>query len=201
MATWLTGLAASVGTLIVTLIVTFAFNKVVALPNIVKEQKALVKAQEEQQKRDDYNRDIKIADLEQTLQDLANWRNQSISIQKQLREADTHIMQACEKINETMIANQELLTDRLDKLESRDKNSIRSDLLDAYRLFTNKDKNPMLAWTEMEHHAFFELVRDYEDLNGNDYIHTIVIPEINKLDVISLNDKTTLNELMSSRKF
>lgn len=201
MVTWLTGLAASVGTLIITLIVTFIFNKVVTLPNIVKEQKALVKVQEEQQKRNDYNRDIKIAALEQTLQDLANWRNQSISSQKQLQEADAHIMQACEKINETMIANQELLTDRLDKLENRDKNSIRSDLLDAYRLFTNEDKNPMLAWTEMEHHAFFELVRDYEDLNGNDYIHTIVIPEINKLDVISLNDKTTLNELMSSRKF
>ena len=39
MATWLAGLAASVGTLIVTLIVTFIFNKAVTLPNIVKKQK------------------------------------------------------------------------------------------------------------------------------------------------------------------
>ena len=57
----------------------------------------------------------------------------------------------------------------------------------------------MLAWSEMEHHAFFELVRDYEDLNGNDYVHTTVIPAMNELMVVSMSDKQTLAKLMSSR--
>ena len=50
----------------------------------------------------------------------------------------------------------------------------------------------MLAWSEMEHHAFFELVRDYEDLNGNDYVHSTVIPAVNELSVIPMTDKKAL---------
>jgi hypothetical protein len=52
----------------------------------------------------------------------------------------------------------------------------------------------------MEHHSFFELVHDYESLGGNDYVHSDVIPDMNKLRVIPMTDRTTLYELMSSRK-
>ena len=72
--------------------------------------------------------------------------------------------------------------------------------MDEYRLFTDETKNPMLAWSEMEHHAFFELVRDYEDLHGNDYVHSTVIPAINELEVIQMSDKARLLELMASRR-
>jgi hypothetical protein len=73
-------------------------------------------------------------------------------------------------------------------------------LLDEYRLFTDETKNPMLAWSEMEHHAFFELIKDYEDLNGNDYVHSTVIPAMNELMVVSMSDKVLLAKLMVSRK-
>ena len=52
----------------------------------------------------------------------------------------------------------------------------------------------------MEHHAFFRLVEDYEDLGGNDYVHSDVLPAMNKLEVVRMDDKQTLLALMSSRK-
>ena len=51
----------------------------------------------------------------------------------------------------------------------------------------------------MEHHAFFELVRDYEDLGGNDYVHSTVLPAMNELEVVLMSNKLRLAELMSSR--
>ena len=96
--------------------------------------------------------------------------------------------------------NQTILNNRLDRLEKREKNALRAKILSEYRLFTDENKNPMLAWSEMEHHAFFELVHDYEELNGNDYVHSTVIPAVNELDVISMDNKEALLKLMNSRK-
>jgi hypothetical protein len=58
----------------------------------------------------------------------------------------------------------------------------------------------MLAWSEMEHHAFFALVHDYEDLHGNDYVHNTVLPAMNELIVIPMSDKPALLQLMGSRR-
>ena len=106
----------------------------------------------------------------------------------------------CNEIKSSVLDSQNILNERLDRLEKREKNSIRAKLFDEYRLFTDETKNPMLAWSEMEHHAFFELVRDYEDLHGNDYVHSTVIPAVNELVVIPMADKKGLAELMASRR-
>ena len=95
--------------------------------------------------------------------------------------------------------NQRILNARLDKLERREKNALREKLLDEYRLMSSDKLNPSKCWSEMEHHAFFELVRDYEDLGGNDYVHSTVLPDMNRLEVIKMDDKTRLAELMASR--
>ena len=73
-------------------------------------------------------------------------------------------------------------------------------MLDEFRLFTDEHKNPMLAWSEMEHHAFFKLVHDYEALHGNDYVHSDVIPAMNRLAVIPMSNKEALMQLMQSRR-
>ena len=52
----------------------------------------------------------------------------------------------------------------------------------------------------MEHHSFFKLVKDYEDLGGNDYVHEVVLPEINRLHVIPMSDLEALKELYTSRR-
>ena len=66
--------------------------------------------------------------------------------------------------------------------------------------FTSKQKNPMQSWTEMERDAFFDLIKDYESLDGNGHVHSVVIPEMNMLDVIPMTDKKAIEELFHSRQ-
>lgn len=200
MPNWLTTVLTSVGTLLLTLTVTLIFNRVVGLPKEIKKQKEAEKAKEDQLKQENIARDAKIAALEAAVNALPKYRAQSKQIQTQLQNTDKEILAACSDIKNSVLENQHVLNERLDRLEKREKNSIRAKLLDEYRLFTDETKNPMLAWSEMEHHAFFELVKDYEDLHGNDYVHSTVIPAMNDLAVVSMSDKTTLLQLMNSRR-
>lgn len=200
MPDWLVSLLTSAGTVVLTLTVTLIFNKLVGLPKELKKQRALAEQQEEKQKQENCARDAKIAALEVAVNALPGYRAQSLQIQTQLQNSDKDILAACDDIKNGVLENQKVLNTRLDRLEKREKNAIRAKLLDEYRLFTDETKNPMLAWSEMEHHAFFELVRDYEELQGNDYVHSTVIPAMNELAVISMSDKVGLAKLMASRK-
>ena len=200
MPNWLITILTSIGTLLITLTVTFIFNKVVGWPKELKKQKELEKAKEAQIKQENCARDAKIASLEAAVNALPGYRAQSLQIQAQLQNTDKDILAACVDIKNSVLENQHVLNERLDRLEKREKNAIRAKLLDEYRLFTDETKNPMLAWSEMEHHAFFELIKDYEDLNGNDYVHSTVIPAMNQLTVIPMSDKQQLLLLMNSRR-
>lgn len=200
MSNWLITVLTSIGTLILTLTVTLIFNKLVGLPKLLKEQKEVEKVKASQLKQENCARDAKIASLESTINSLIVHKDQSLLAQAQLKNADKDILSICTEIKNNMLANQAVLNERLDRLEKREKNAIRAKLLDEYRLFTDETKNPMLAWSEMEHHAFFELVKDYEDLNGNDYVHSTVLPAMNELAVIPMSDKQSLLQLMNSRK-
>lgn len=196
----LIAILSSVGSVLISLTVTFIFNKVVGIPKELKKQREAEAAKEEKLKLENQARDAKIASLEAAVNALPGYRAQSLQIQQQLQSSDKDILNLCTEIKNGVVDNQKVLNERLDRLEKREKNAIRAKLLDEYRLFTDEAKNPMLAWSEMEHHAFFELVRDYEDLHGNDYVHSTVIPAINELEVIPMSDKTRLMELMTSRR-
>lgn len=197
---WLIAVLSSVGSILLSLTVTLIFNKVVGIPKELKKQREAEAAREEKLKLENQARDAKIASLEAAVNALPGYRAQSLQIQQQLQSSDKDILNLCTEIKNGVVDNQKILNERLDRLEKREKNAIRAKLLDEYRLFTDEAKNPMLAWSEMEHHAFFELVRDYEDLHGNDYVHSTVIPAINELEVIQMSDKKRLLELMTSRR-
>jgi hypothetical protein len=208
---WLQSLLAAAGTVLVSLILTFLFNKIVGWPKELKRQReeaaAAQKAREEaervkeeQHKKADAERDARIAAIESAISVLPSYRAQSLQIQQQLQSTDQEILTALTDIKDNMLTNREILNNRLDHLEGREKNSIRAKLMDEFRLFTDEHKNPMLAWSEMEHHAFFKLVEDYEGLHGNDYVHTDVLPAMNKLEVIPMNNKEALLKLMQSRR-
>lgn len=81
-------------------------------------------------------------------------------------------------------------TERLNKIEEenreRECNRLRDIILQNYRRYTNKVNNPSQSWTQMEHDNFFSLIRDYEKLNGNGFVHTIVIPAMESLRVIEV---------------
>lgn len=78
----------------------------------------------------------------------------------------------------------EILTIMQDKQERRERNKLRDKLLQSYRYYTDKERNPDQTWTKMESEAFWELFRDYEDMKGDGYIHTDVQPAMNLLKVI-----------------
>lgn len=196
MPAWLTGVLGAIGSILLSLTVTLIFNKAVGLPKEVKKQKKLAEAEKEQLKQENLVRDKKITAIET---DLPIFHQQSIKIRTELQETDKTILETCNKIQESVLTNQKILNQRLDRLEKREKNALRAKILADYRLFTCEEKNPKQAWSEMEHHSFFELVKDYEDLNGNDYVHSVVIPAMNKLEVIPMSDLVRLEEIYKSR--
>ncbi len=197
---WLVTALCSAGSVVITLTTTLLFNKFVGFPKELKKQKEAAALREQQLKQENQTRDIKIAALEQAVNALPSYRAQSLQIQQQLQTSDKDILQMCTEIQASVLENQKLLNRRLDRLEKREKNALRAKILDEYRLFTDDSKNPLRAWSEMEHHAFFELVRDYEELGGNDFVHSVVLPAVNELNVVSMSDKVSLAELMRSRK-
>jgi hypothetical protein len=196
MPAWLVGVLSAIGSILLSLTVTLIFNKAVGLPKELKKQKKLAEMEKEQLKKENQTRDKKIADIETNLPII---HQQSLKIRTELQETDKTILETCNKIQESVLTNQKILNQRLDRLEKREKNALRAKILADYRLFTCKEKNPKQAWSEMEHHSFFELVKDYEDLNGNDYVHSVVIPAMNELEVIPMSDLTNLEEMYKSR--
>lgn len=222
MPSWLITVLSAAGSVVLTLTITLLFNKLVALPNEIKKQRAAEQAahaareaalqteiaalrqaaeeKEEAHRKDDQVRDARIAALQAAVDALPSYRAQSLQIQTQLQTTDREILAACEAIQRGVADNQHVLNERLDRLEKREKNALRQKILQEHRLFTDDAMNPMKAWTEMEHHSFFELVKDYEDLGGNDYVHSDVLPDMNRLRVIQMSDRNTLYELMHSRR-
>jgi hypothetical protein len=149
---------------------------------------------ERQQQRDDIDEAL------EGVRNMPKYRAQSIQIQNELKQNDESILDTCKKIQQGVNDNQRILNERLDRLEDRERNALRAKILDMHRTFTSNKMNPMQAWSEMERDAFNDLITDYESLNGNGHVHTVVIPDMNKLRVILMSDKAALAELFHSRQ-
>ena len=80
--------------------------------------------------------------------------------------------------------------ERIQKMEEQERrrecNKLRDTLLQNYRYYTNKERNPSQSWTNMESEAFWDLFSDYEDLGGDGYMHTVVQPDMERLTVIEI---------------
>ena len=192
------GIVAAV-TCLASLLVTFIFNKVAGIPKDLKKQreadrKRIANIEETVEKMEE-----RLAKVEEAVGHYPEYRAQSLQIQSQLEQTDKNILEVCDSIKSAVIDTGERLDKRLGDLEKREKNSLRAKILNEYRFYTDERKNPMQAWSEMEHHSFFKLVEDYESLGGNDYVHGTIIPAMNELDVISMSDLDKLKELYQSR--
>lgn len=191
---------ATIYSVLITLTVTFIFNYFVGLPKKIRNDK-------EQDKKIVNNLILRIDSQEQNikkLQDvvdkLPQYREQSLQIQAELKEADVSVKELCETIKNEVVENRKEVMQKLDRLEEREKNALRAKILEEHRFYTDEQRNPLKAWSEMEEHSFRKLVEDYEALGGNDYVHEIVLPDMNRLDVISMQDLIRLKELYDSRK-
>ena len=192
------GIVAAV-TCLASLLVTFIFNKVAGIPKDLKKQRESDRKRIENIEETVEKMEERLAKVEEAVGHYPEYRAQSLQIQTQLKQTDNHILEVCDSIKSAVIANGERLDKRLGDLERREKNALRAKILDEYRFYTDERKNPLKAWSEMEHHSFFKLVEDYESLGGNDYVHGTIVPAMNELDVISMSDLDKLKELYQSR--
>ena len=191
---------ATIYSVLITLTVTFIFNYFVGLPKKIRNDK-------EQDKKIVNNLILRMDSQEQNikkLQDIVDklpqYREQSLKIQAELKETDVSITELCETIKNEVVENRKEVMQKLNRLEEREKNALRAKILEEHRFYTDEQRNPLKAWSEMEEHSFRKLVEDYEALGGNDYVHEIVLPDMNRLDVISMQDLIRLKELYDSRK-
>lgn len=117
-----------------------------------------------------------------------------------LKDKQTDIEEA---VKEIKIVQKETI-ERQDLIEEENRkqkrNQLRDKLLQSYRYYTDEQKNPLLAWSEMEKESFDMLFADYESLGGNGYMHSTVQPAMGALEVVYMNNPNRLTELMKSRK-
>ena len=206
---------------LITLVVTLLFNKLVALPAALKKQKEAHRQEITDMRTELEAQKQIIQNLKSTVDALPGYRQQSLTIQQELKAADDALLATCEVIQASLTTlatstnaninllqdtaqalkvGQDAARDSLARLEKREKNALRSKIITEYNLFTNEQKNPELAWSEMEHHAFFALVHDYEELGGNDYVHRTILPAMNELEIVPMENLTRLGEVMRSRR-
>lgn len=184
---------ATISAILLSLTVTFLFNYFVGLPKKLRSEK-------EQEKKIINNLILRVDKLEGIVDNLPKYREQSLKIQEELKQADVSIVDLCKTIKDEVVENRKEVLFKLERLEEREKNALRAKILEEHRLYTDESKNPMKAWSEMEEHSFRKLIEDYEELGGNDYVHDIVVPDMNRLDVIPMSNVFKLKELYDSRK-
>ena len=138
-------------------------------------------------------REKKIQDILDQAQMYPKWHEQSIQYQKKYAE----------EIDSLRETQKEIIT-KLDDAEKKRKktkrNELRDRLLQIYRYYTSKEKNPLLAWSEMESDAFWKMFGDYEEAGGDGDMHTTVQPAMRLLNVIPMHEQDRIAELMQSRK-
>lgn len=107
------------------------------------------------------------------------YREQSITIQKNLQGQIDELKETQTEVNNS-------IKEFRATIEKRERNKTRDRLLQSYRYYTDPEKNPSQSWNTMESDAFWQLFKDYEDLNGDGYMHTVVQPAMNKLTVVEI---------------
>ncbi len=128
-----------------------------------------------------------------TIQHYPEWRKQSLDVQESLTNSIKALQQA-----------QTEIVDRIDKMEEgnrkRKLNELRASLIKSYQYYTSEQYNPSKSWTQMEADSFWASFGDYEELDGDGYMHSVVQPAMLMLSVISMDDMEAISQLMKSRR-
>ena len=149
----------------------------------------------------------KTADLAEALagvRQMPQYRADSVAIRGQLEQKITDVHDEMNNKFDDVAKKFDALMDRLNAMDTESKkrarNRIREELMQGHRMFTDTAKNPMKAWSSLEHDSWFALYDDYLDCNGNGDMQYRICPEMNSLEVIHMDDTERLYELMHSRK-
>ena len=129
--------------------------------------------------REELERNNKVNQLLDEVAKYPEYRQQSIKIREKLQD----------EINDLKKAEAEIfdaIREMKESQKKRERNKLRARLLESYRYFTNPETNPDQSWTSMDAESFWNLFEDYEEADGDGYMHTIVQPAMNKLKVIKI---------------
>lgn len=116
------------------------------------------------------------------------YRKKSIEVQKQLESKIEELRKSQEENIEKLKAIEEAQKSMEQTQRIRDRNKLRNIIIQSYKYYTDKSKNPDGVISRMDRDTFFALVGDYEDAGGNDYVHSKVIPEMNALRIVEMNE-------------
>ena len=149
----------------------------------------------------------KSADLAEALagvRQMPKYRDDSVKIRGQLEQKITDVHNEVTDKFDEVTKKFDAVMDRLNAIDAdskkRARNRIREELMQGHRMFTDPVKNPMKAWSSLEHDSWFARYDDYLDCGGNGDMQYRICPEMNNLDIIHMDDTEKLYELMHSRK-
>lgn len=87
-----------------------------------------------------------------------------------------------------------------DDRKKRERNKAREELLQGHRMFCDANKNPMKAWSQLEHDSWMSRYDDYIECLGNGDMTKRIYPDMCDLMIVHMDDEEKLYELMRSRK-
>ena len=112
------------------------------------------------------------------------------------QKVDTKIDGLQDTLDDIMKHLKEIDDDR----KKRERNKAREELLQGHRMFCDVDKNPMKAWSQLEHDSWMARYEDYTECGGNGDMQRRIYPDMCDLMIIHMDDEEKLYELMRSRK-
>ena len=115
----------TVGSILLSLTVTFLFNYFIGLPKKFKDAKKAEQIEKDELAEANRKRDRRLDKLEEAVDNLPKYRTQSLKIQEELKSADVNIVNICNTIKDEVSANRQMLDSRLKSLENREKNALR----------------------------------------------------------------------------
>jgi hypothetical protein len=115
----------TVGSILLSLIVTFLFNYFIGLPKKFKDSRKAEQQEKDALAEENRKRDRRLNKLEEAVDNLPKYREQSKRIQEELKDADVSILDLCNIIKDEVNANRAMLDTRLKNLENREKNTLR----------------------------------------------------------------------------
>lgn len=118
-------------------------------------------------------------DMKKNYETYSVYRQQSLEKQASI---DNRFNDVNDKIDEL----KELILNHYEETKILKRNELREKLLSSYRYYTSIEQNPSQSWNEMEAEAFWHLFKDYENLDGNGFMHTTVKPAMEQLKVVSI---------------
>lgn len=134
-----------------------------------------------------------ITDMAEAVKELAKDREIMLNNQKTMQE----------QLSKLSVAQADYV-ERIARLETsinnRERSKLRDRLLQSYRYYTSTKHNPLQQWTKMEADAFWSLFQDYEDIDGNGYVHSVVQPAMRSLEIVEMDDTDGIASLMASRR-